>query len=76
MKCPYCEREMQMGYIYNGSQPVQWIPEGKRPSMWNFSTTEEGICLNSKFIFTKGSGYKAEAYYCGRCKIVIAPTKE
>ena len=37
MKCPYCGMEMQAGYIPNGSQPVQWIPDGEKPSLFSFS---------------------------------------
>ncbi|MCI6636023.1 MAG: MarR family transcriptional regulator, partial [Clostridiales bacterium] len=28
---------MQLGYIPNGGQPVQWIPNGERPSVLSFS---------------------------------------
>ena len=36
MKCPYCQKEMQTGYIPNGGQPVQWIPYGEKPSVLSF----------------------------------------
>ncbi len=74
MKCPCCNKEMQSGYIHNGSQPVQWIPDGKKPSMFSFSTTKEGIRLVNKFEPFKSNGYSAEAYFCSDCKIVVAPT--
>ena len=74
MKCPCCNKEMMLGYIHNGSQPVQWIPDGKKPSMLSFSTTDEGVTLVNKFAPFKTNGYQAEAYYCTNCKLVIAPT--
>ncbi|WP_235858754.1 PF20097 family protein [Traorella massiliensis] len=29
MKCPYCGKEMQHGYIPTDTTPAQWIPDGK-----------------------------------------------
>lgn len=75
MKCPYCNNWMLSGYIPNGGQPVQWIPEGLKPSAFNFMTTERGVTLNNKFSPFKRSAYQAESYHCPHCKIVIAPTK-
>lgn len=74
MKCPYCKKEMQRGYIPNGSQPVQWIPDGARPSHLSFSVAEQGISLINQFKPLKAYGYKAEAHYCSDCKVIIAPT--
>ena len=42
MKCPYCQKEMLRGYIPNGSQPVQWIPDGEGPSLLSFSVAGTG----------------------------------
>ena len=75
MKCPYCQKEMQRGYIPNGSQPVQWIPDDERPSFFSFSVAEQGVPLVNQFKPLKANGYKAEAHYCPDCKVVIAPTK-
>ena len=69
MKCPYCSGEMLVGYIHNGNQPVQWIPNGKKPSIFRFSATDDGIKLDNKFSM---SGYRSEAYYCDACHVVIA----
>ena len=30
MKCPYCGKEMQLGFIPTDTTPAQWIPEGKK----------------------------------------------
>ncbi len=74
MKCPCCQNEMRRGYIHNGNQPVQWIPEGKKPSAFSFSTAEDGVTLKNKFEPIRSNGYKAEAHYCGKCRLVVAPT--
>lgn len=75
MKCPYCQKEMRPGYIPNGRQPVQWIPDGERPSAFSFSVAEQGVPLVNQFKPIRGNGYKAEAHYCPRCKVIVAPAK-
>jgi len=75
MKCPYCGSEMSLGYIYNGQQPLQWLPEGVSPSKLVFTTTKKGITLKNELSFIKPSGYCAEAFHCEQCHIVIAQTK-
>ena len=66
---------MASGYIFNYKQPVQWIPNGKKPSMFAFSLSDDGVELKNKFSMFKTGGYKAEAYYCSNCHIVVAPTE-
>ena len=72
MKCPYCNKEMSVGYIHNGDQPVQWIPNGKKPSIFRFSAADGGVKLSNNFSL---NGYKAEAFYCDACHIVVAKTE-
>jgi len=75
MKCPCCNRELFEGYIYNSSNPVQWIPNGKKPPRIVFRETEAGVSLKNKFDLFKIGTYHAEAYYCEACHLVIAPTE-
>lgn len=75
MKCPYCGNEMSEGYIYNGSQPLQWLPNDVMPSRIKWTTKDDGVNLKNTFKLFKESGYKAEAFYCNKCHIVIAPTE-
>ena len=56
MYCPICNKEMLSGYLYNGNQPLQWIPEDKKPSKFAFSTTDDGVKLNNKFSLFKTGG--------------------
>ena len=72
MKCPYCNKEMLVGYIHNGNQPVQWIPNGKKPSIFRFSAADGGVKLSNKLSL---NGYNAEAFYCDACHIVVAKTE-
>ena len=72
MECPYCNKEMSVGYIHNGNQPVQWIPNGKKPSTFRFSAADGGVKLSNKLSL---NGYNAEAFYCDACHIVVAKTE-
>lgn len=76
MKCPYCQNEMRLGYLHNGGQPVQWIPDGAKPSVRSFSVAEQGIPLINQFKPLSANGYQARAHYCPTCGVVLAPTKE
>ena len=75
MKCPHCGKEMSEGYIYNGQQPIQWLPKGVMPARIKFTKRDEGVDLKNKFSFLKESGYSAEAFHCYECHIVIAQTE-
>jgi hypothetical protein len=45
-------------------------------SIFAFSVAEGGIALMNRFRPLKAYGYRAEAYYCGNCKIVIASGRQ
>lgn len=76
MKCPYCSKEMKCGYLYNDNQPLQWIPEGRRPSLFNYSVADYAVELYNKYSLFKTGGYSAETYYCDACNVIISKTKE
>lgn len=38
MKCPYCGKERQNGFVPMGTIPAQWLPDDRRPS-----------CLKTKY---------------------------
>ena len=70
MKCPRCEREMQKGYFRNADQPVQWIPEDTKPSIWKTGVAENAVVLGEESFW---KGYRATAHYCPTCRFVIVP---
>ena len=72
MKCPYCEREMAKGYQYDGGKPVQWIPAASKPSALKGSVANGAVPLGDGSVW---KGYRAEAFYCAACKMVILPVK-
>jgi len=73
MKCPACQREMRKGYFIDREAPIQWIPEGSKPSIWKTGIAEGAVTLGSGSYW---KNYRATAYYCPTCKVVIAPVKE
>lgn len=73
MKCPHCEREMKKGYFRHVDQPVQWIPEGSKPSIWKTGVAEGAVVIGKESFW---KGYRADAFYCPACKIVIVPVKQ
>ena len=66
---------MSLGYLYNGQQPIQWLPNGVMPARVKFTRRAEGVDLKNKFSHFKESGYTAEAFHCDVCHIVIAQTE-
>lgn len=73
MKCPYCAKEMSCGYIYNGRNPVSWIPRESRMPILGF--LKPNNCVNLYHTHSSAwSGYRAEAFYCDSCHVVISKT--
>ncbi len=72
MKCPKCDRVMGSGYVFNGIQPIQWIPENRKPSGWRGGVAEDAVALPGGSFW---NGYRAEAFYCYSCKMVILPVQ-
>ena len=75
MICPVCKNIMQEGYLYNGSQPVQWLPKTVRPSALSFSVKTSAVALRNTFKLFNHSGYSAVSFYCNHCKHVISPVE-
>ncbi len=74
MKCPYCNHEMRSGYIRNSTQPIDWIPDGEKPSVWKGAHAPEGVPLQGEGSYWKG--YRATVCYCAHCKVVVARTEK
>ena len=72
MKCPYCKTEMRSGYVHNPGQPVQWIPDGQRPSPWRNGFARNAVQLGEASFWRES---KATTFYCPSCDIVIIPAK-
>lgn len=72
MKCPYCGKEMEKGFIHDGNH-IRWYPEGM--DVFGFYPEEDGaVRLNA----TGGlmTAAKAESWYCADCRMVITPVPE
>lgn len=70
--CPYCEREMELGYFKNFTNPVQWIPYHKKPPLFRSQVVKGAVSAGIGNFFI---GYKATAYYCRNCRVVIVPVE-
>lgn len=68
MKCPYCGKEMQLGFIPTDTTPAQWIPKGKKQSLLKtkYSKDCKKIVAEDTFL-----GIHAKADYCESCGIVL-----
>ena len=72
MKCPYCDKEMAKGFIFDGNH-VRWYPEGA-DTMLSFPEENGAVRLNA----TGGviTSARAESWYCADCRMVITPVPE
>lgn len=67
MKCPYCKKEMELGFIQS-PQEISWKKGDKKPLMGR-AQFHEGSVILSKLSFLKGSA--VTAFLCRECKKVI-----
>lgn len=69
MKCPFCAKEMEVGYLQS-ARPIFWAKEKKKLI---FKPTKEG-----EFEVSEGflNGCFAEAFVCPTCGKVILSAKE
>ncbi len=66
MKCPSCEGNMVLGFIYGDRYALKWVPE-KEDKGAILQWFSKGIKLSSPF-----SNNKVESYLCEKCnKIMI-----
>ena len=72
VKCPSCAREMRKGYFIDGESPIQWIPEGSKPALFKTGVADGAVVLGDGSYW---KSYRATAYYCPICKMVIVPAK-
>ena len=69
MKCPYCDKEAEKGFVLGERMGVRWYPEDS--DMW--ADEERSIILA-----TPGGYYgpRAESWYCAECRKVITLVPE
>ena len=72
MKCPACQREMRKGYFIDREAPIQWIPEGSKPSIWKTDVADGAVVLGGGSYW---KNYRADAFYCHTCRFVVTPIK-
>ena len=67
MKCPYCEKEMEQGFIQSHHE-ISWKKGDKRP-LFGRAQFHEGSVILSELSFMKGSA--VTAFLCRDCQKVI-----
>ncbi|VEU81265.1 PF20097 family protein [Haploplasma axanthum] len=73
MECPYCNKEMEEGFIPASRMRNQWIKKGGKMPSTVFGTSKDGFALSEMPVWkTK----KTISYYCYNCNIVIIPVKK
>ena len=65
MNCPYCNGEMQKGYINSSYALAKWYADGENPKV---NPQNSGIRLSNNSALKKQT---IESYHCGNCKKVI-----
>ena len=66
MKCPYCGKEMNLGYIDQDRFPLKWVPEEYSTSVINSLPFVKGIKLTS--LLTNST---VRTYYCKSCRKLV-----
>lgn len=72
MNCPYCNWEMEEGYIQSPIE-IFWNKGSKRHILGRSELHENAVML-SKYSFVKGSAVRS--YLCRNCKKVIIDYSE
>ena len=69
MKCPWCGKEMDKGFVQS-ARPVIWSPDKKK--LFFSATTSDDFTISKGY----WNGCFAEAYHCPKCKKVVISTDE
>lgn len=73
MQCPYCQKEMQKGYISNSKEDIRWTPEGETPgTLVNCPKPNEVQLVKWRMM----RRVKLIAYRCAHCCIEIIDEKK
>lgn len=73
MKCPYCQKEMEKGFIYSGKTNICWTPLAQQRSSIINRPLEHEVQL-AKYNFLKGC--QVFVYRCSDCLIEMIDEKE
>ena len=66
MKCPFCNKEMIVGSIFQDRSALKWVPADKDRGLLNFTPLVKGIKLTS---ITDSMTVKV--FYCDKCRKFI-----
>lgn len=68
MDCPYCHKEMLLGYIpvYKGA--LEWIPFNQRGSSFIWGSAKDGVKITRIAVMTVP---QKEAFACKDCHLIL-----
>ena len=66
MKCPYCKKDMNKGFISQDRFALKWIPEEKYKGAI-FQWFAKGIKLTDSY----SNVDSVESYFCENCKKIV-----
>lgn len=67
MKCPYCNKEMEVGLI-ESPQEIAWL-KGEKKHLFAKGSLHEGSIVLSEFSALRGSSVKA--FLCRKCQKIL-----
>ena len=68
MNCPYCNEEMEKGYVENSGIELQWSKKLHR--------TRLGMLMSEDTVDIADELYAATAYICKKCEMIVIPYGE
>ena len=68
MKCPYCDTEMEQGYLQS-RDPIFWSTRKRHVAKIPSGPTDVGVADGEL------TGFYAEAFYCRACNRLIVEPK-
>lgn len=73
MICPFCQKEMEKGYIYTGKDPIVWTPEKIEPSALIHHQKQGEVVLLKRNLLKR---MRMIVYRCPHCQIDIIDEKQ
>lgn len=71
MKCPYCDEEMEKGYIVSDAMTMAWRKEKHKSA--RVRGKEDGVQLSRQMF---GASVLDNAYCCKNCKKIVLDYSE
>ena len=68
MKCPYCNQDMEAGFLTSDARCIAWRRERHEPGLVSRNDRHSGVQLARK---TLGAAVVENAYCCAACRKIV-----